>query len=122
MSFVVVGEVGILNVVFIEAPETMLELREIAKSFSGVPCMANMIEHGKTPYLSASELQEIGFKAVVYPLSGLFGAAAVLGAIYQQLKAVGSTKDASFPMMSFEDFAQFIELSKFKERELRFAC
>jgi len=39
-----------------------------------VPLFANMIEGGKTPFLSAAELEQLGFKMVVYPLSGLFAA------------------------------------------------
>jgi len=109
------------DVIFIEAPETMLELREIAKAFPNTPCLANMIEHGRTPFLSASELQEIGFKAAVYPLSGLFGAAAVLKKVYEQLKNTGSTKDSGCPMLAFEEFTKFIDLPKIQERETKFA-
>ena len=110
------------DVIFIEAPETMLELREIAKAFPKTPCLANMIEHGKTPFLSAAELQEIGFKAAVFPLSGLFGAAAVLQKVYEHLKGTGTTKDSGCPMLAFEDFTRFIDLQKFRDRELKFSC
>ncbi|MEQ8753640.1 MAG: hypothetical protein RID09_08990 [Coleofasciculus sp. G1-WW12-02] len=39
-----------------------------------MPLFANMIEGGKTPVLSGQQLQELGLKIVVYPLSGLFAA------------------------------------------------
>ena len=60
------------DVVFIEAPESVEELKEIAAAFPGVPLFANMVEGGKTPILTARELGELGFKIAVFPLQPLF--------------------------------------------------
>ena len=46
----------------------MEELKVAANSF-GVPTMANLIEGGMTPFLSAAELQELGFSIAAYPHS-----------------------------------------------------
>jgi len=56
---------------FIEAPLSRSELEIIGRSFD-VPCLANMLEGGKTPLLSPSELAALGFAMIGYPTSLLF--------------------------------------------------
>jgi len=53
------------DMIFIEAPQTVEELRKVAKSVN-VPTMANMVEGGKTPLVSVQELETMGFKVVVF--------------------------------------------------------
>ena len=55
------------DVVFVEAPQSMEELSGIVANVPDAPLFANMIEGGKTPFLSSAELQALGFKMVVYP-------------------------------------------------------
>ena len=59
------------DVVFIEAPKSEVELKTIADQISA-PLVANMIEGGATPFLTAKELFKIGYRIGVFPLSGLF--------------------------------------------------
>ena len=51
---------GFLNagadVLFVESPESLEELRRVAETFKGATLLANMVEGGRTPYLSTSEL------------------------------------------------------------------
>ncbi len=55
------------DVVFIEAPRSIYELKTVAASFDA-PLLANMVEGGKTPFLSARELEELGFKLAIFPV------------------------------------------------------
>jgi 2-methylisocitrate lyase-like PEP mutase family enzyme len=59
------------DILFIEAPRDEAELRKVAETFKGTPLVANIVEDGKTPLLSPSELAQIGFKIVLYPISAL---------------------------------------------------
>ena len=108
------------DVVFIEAPQSRDELVEIAESFDrSVPLFANMIEGGKTPFLSADELQELGYKLVVYPLSGLFAAANAVRQAAVHLKAHGTT--AGFDsVLAFEEFDHIIGSERFRQLESQF--
>ena len=111
------------DVVFIEAPETMEELRTVTASIDA-PLFANMIEGGRTPFLSAPELEEIGFKIVVYPLSGLFTATKVIQEMplhiqAARLKGTGTTLGTD--MVSFDEFYELIGVPRFRELEDRFA-
>ena len=47
------------DIVFVEAPRSVEELREVARAIPDAPLFANMIEGGKTPLLSSAELQEL---------------------------------------------------------------
>ena len=49
------------DVIFIEAPKTEEELREIPSALPDVPLLANMIECGKTPCLSMRDLEKLGY-------------------------------------------------------------
>ncbi len=106
------------DVIFIEAPETIEELRTVTSSIDA-PLFANMIEGGRTPFLSAPELEEIGFKIAVYPLSGLFAAAKVIRRTADRLKGTGTTLGTD--MLSFDEFYEVIGVPRFRELEAEFA-
>jgi 2-methylisocitrate lyase-like PEP mutase family enzyme len=56
------------DMLFVEAPKTRGDLgRMVAALGDTVPLMANMVEGGKTPPLSAAELEAIGFALVIFP-------------------------------------------------------
>ncbi len=104
------------DVIFIEAPRSIDEMKEIVKSFAGTPLFANMVEGGKTPILRADELNLMGFKIVVYPVSGLFAAVNSVKSCFKYLKdnktTIGYEND-----YSFGDFEKLIDLSKYKDIE-----
>ncbi|MDJ0554972.1 MAG: oxaloacetate decarboxylase [Microcoleaceae cyanobacterium MO_207.B10] len=108
------------DVVFIEAPQSMEDLRAITAAFDDVPLFANMIEGGKTPVLSGQELAEIGFKIVVYPLSGLFAATKAMMNCYRQLFENGTTAGLT-DIVSFQDFEEVIEVPKYRQLERNFS-
>src|SRR3954463_13894949 len=58
------------DILFVESPESLEELRRVAETFRGATLLANMVEGGRTPYLSVEELAQMGFKVAIYPASG----------------------------------------------------
>lgn len=75
------------DILFIEAPRDEAELRKVAETFRGTPLLANIVEDGKTPLLSPKELEEIGFKIVLYPISALLAVTRRLEDAYAALIA-----------------------------------
>jgi 2-methylisocitrate lyase-like PEP mutase family enzyme len=75
------------DILFIEAPRSEEELRKIADTFRGTPLVANIVEDGKTPLLPVRELEQIGFKIVLYPISALLAVARRLEDVYKALVA-----------------------------------
>jgi PEP phosphonomutase and related enzymes len=58
------------DVLFVEAPRSLDEMRSITGSFGQhVPLLANMVEGGKTPLLSADELEKIGYRLAISPVA-----------------------------------------------------
>jgi methylisocitrate lyase len=109
------------DVVFVEAPRSVEELREVARAIPDAPLFANMIEGGKTPLLSSAELQALGYRMVVYPLSALFSAARAVEATYRALfdeKTTAARRDA---MVSLPEFEEIIGVPDWRALERRYA-
>lgn len=107
------------DVIFIEAPESVDELREIAAAFPDVPLFANMVEGGKTPILNAQELEEMGYKIVVFPLAALFTATKAIEDCFRYLKSSGTTEGYK-GMIGFGDFEELMDVPNFRELESRY--
>lgn len=103
------------DVIFIEAPESVAELQEIARAFPHLPLMANMVENGRTPLLPVPELQALGFRLIAFPVTGLFAAAhALLGAL-RHLRAAGTSQGLESRMLSFGEFTHLVGLPRYEE-------
>jgi carboxyvinyl-carboxyphosphonate phosphorylmutase len=107
------------DVVFVEAPQSEEELREIPKKINA-PLLANMIENGVTPTFSADELKSMGYSMVVFPLSGLYAATYAMKKIFSYLKSKGTTKGCTDTMLDFDEFNELVELPKFMQMEKKY--
>ena len=65
------------DVIFLEAPKSLKEMRATAELIQK-PLLANMVEGGETPFLGKQELQELGFKIGLYPVTLLLSVAHTL--------------------------------------------
>ena len=91
------------DILFIESPESPEELRRVAETFRGAVLLANMVEGGRTPYLSTAELAELGFQVAIYPGSGFLSAAQALRTVYAHLKEAGIGTGSGTPMLPFSE-------------------
>ena len=108
------------DVIFVEAPRSVEELKKVADEIDA-PLVANMIEDGVTPNLSASELLKLGYQIAVFPLSAIYSATFAMKRVLTELKNTGTTKDARSIMVTFKDFNQFMNLDHFVDLERRYA-
>ncbi len=108
------------DVIFIEAPQSVEDLKTIANCFPDIPLFANMVEGGKTPFLSAPELEQMGYKLVAYPLSGLFAATAAMTACLKHLQGHGTSAGAPVEMLDFQKYENLIDLEHYKEIETKY--
>jgi 2-methylisocitrate lyase-like PEP mutase family enzyme len=92
------------DVLFIESPESEAEMREICRNFE-VPLLANMVEGGRTPVLSAERLAELGYSIALFPATGFLTAAAALRAAYRTLRDRGSSIGLDVPVYDFKEFS-----------------
>ncbi len=108
------------DVIFIEAPRSVEELKKVTNEIDA-PLVANMIEDGVTPNLSASELLKLGYQIAVFPLSAIYSATFAMRQVLTELKNTGTTKDARNIMVTFKDFNRFMDLDHFVELEKKYA-
>ena len=100
------------DVAFVEAPQSREELLAIAERVP-YPIFANMLSFGKTPLLTASELEELGFKFVVAPIETLLVAARAIESLAKTFLRDGSAAARKEEMMGFEELKEVLELEKY---------
>jgi 2-methylisocitrate lyase-like PEP mutase family enzyme len=100
-----------VDAIFIEAPESKEEMREISKHVKG-HLVANMLERGVTPLMGPGELKELGFNLVVWPLAPLYSVAKSLTDVYATLRREGSTLSILDRLMPFEEFNGIVGLNE----------
>lgn len=97
------------DILFIEAPRDLKEMEKVCTTFKGVPLLANMVEDGKTPMLDAKELEEIGFKIAIYPVSALLAVTKRLQEVYATLLR-GEGLAANEPRVTFQQYNELVGL------------
>ncbi|PWE54900.1 methylisocitrate lyase [Metarhizobium album] len=80
------------DAIFPEALNTAEMFRAFASRMPGVPLLANMTEFGRTPFFTASEFEEMGYRMVIWPVSSLRVANKAQERLYALLKGDGSTR------------------------------
>jgi methylisocitrate lyase len=108
------------DVLFVEAPQTVEEMEEIAGALK-LPLIANMVEKGRTPFLTADELEKIGYKIAIYPVSMLYAATQAMIRLLQRLKAEGSTANCLDDLVGFEEFNELIGAERMRALEKKFS-
>jgi methylisocitrate lyase len=108
------------DVIFIEAPKTIDQMELIAKEIKA-PLLANMIEEGVTPNLTANQLRKMGYKMVVFPLSALYSSTFAIKQTLQTLKKTGTTKELKNKMITFQEFNDLVNLSNYNKLEKKYS-
>lgn len=108
------------DILFVESPESEQEMEKICASFE-LPLVANMVEGGRTPLLSAQRLEQLGYRIAIFPATGFLAAGAALESVYQTLKRDGSSVNASAPLYEFPEFAKLMGFEQVWEFEKRHA-
>lgn len=110
------------DVVFVEAPQSEDELKEVARQIPDAPLFANMIEGGKTPPLTSTELRALGYSMVVFPLSALFAATKAVQETYGALFEEKTTASRQGELIGFAEFEEIIGVPGWRELEARYAA
>jgi len=95
------------DVLFVESPETTEEMITIGKSFNK-PLLINIVEGGKTPVHSRSELESMGFKIAIHPATAFLAVGKVLEQVYGTLLKEGSSQPVLNQLYDFKKFSQLM--------------
>jgi 2-methylisocitrate lyase-like PEP mutase family enzyme len=108
------------DVLFVESPESVDEMRAIGERFRGVPLLANMVEGGRTPLLSKAELEALGYRIAIFPALGFLAAGAALETVFKQLKSQGSSNGIATPLYDFKSFSELMGFDRIGEFDRRY--
>jgi 2-methylisocitrate lyase-like PEP mutase family enzyme len=107
------------DLVFVEALESVEEMRaaNVVLADCGTASMANLIEGGSTPLLSAAELQDLGYAVVAHPCGSVFTAAKALQEWAAHLRDHGGVAGFEARMLDFGAYNQLVGLDAIRQRQ-----
>ena len=77
------------DVIFVEAPTSREEIERVAKEIKA-PLLSNQVAGGKTPGLTALELEKLGYKIVIFPVVSLMAATLAIENALTELQKTGT--------------------------------
>ena len=90
------------DVGFVEAPQTVEELRIVGREVRG-PALVNVFEGGKTPMLGAKELEDMGFRLGIYPSQTHRAAIRAAQRALAAMKRDGDTRAIETELATFQE-------------------
>ena len=108
------------DALFVEALRTPDEVARAARELP-IPLLYNYVETGKSPLLSAQELERLGFKIVIFPASALLTATQAVRQTLAALKQQGTTAHLLENMTSLQDCFEAVGLSDMLAADARYA-
>lgn len=108
------------DIIFIESPESIEEMQKVTSSFN-VPVLANMLEHGRTPLLTAKELEDLGYDLVIFCVASTYVIAKAVTKLMKELKTTGTTAGMLDEMIPFSEFNELVGLDIIRKKEREYA-
>jgi 2-methylisocitrate lyase-like PEP mutase family enzyme len=90
------------DVGFVEAPQTVEELRIVGREVRG-PALVNVFEGGKTPMLGVQELEDMGFRLGIYPSQTHRAAIRAAQRVLVAMKRDGDTRAIETELATFQE-------------------
>jgi 2-methylisocitrate lyase-like PEP mutase family enzyme len=100
------------DILFIEAPRDEEELATVARNFRGTPLVANLVEDGKTPLLAPRDLDALGYRIALYPISALLAVTRRLQDVYASLLG-GDRMSIDGARASFGEYNEIVGLADY---------
>lgn len=91
------------DMLFFEAFESVKQMELACREFSAIPLMVNMVEGGKTPFLPARDLEDLGFCLAIYPVTNVLAAAYHMKKTLRTLRETGTTQGTWHEMLPFNE-------------------
>jgi methylisocitrate lyase len=104
------------DLIFVEAPQTIEDMKRINCEIKA-PTLANNVEGGKSPLLSAKQLESIGYNVVVFPIASTYCIAKAVTDLMRELKEKGTTESFLDRMITFTSFNDLVGLPDIRKKE-----
>lgn len=109
------------DAVFPEGLATEDEFAAFREALPGVPLLANMTEFGKTPLITASRFEELGYQMVIFPMTGFRLMLRALDEGYAELLATGTQAGLIERMRTRAELYERIEYAEYDAADQRWA-
>jgi len=96
------------DAIFPEALTNAEMFRAFARALPGVKLLANMTEFGRTPFFTASEFEQMGYRMVIWPVSAFRVANKAQAKLYATLKRDGGAQAMLDQMQTRAELYQLI--------------
>lgn len=106
------------DVVYIELLESIDEMKEVVRSIDA-PVMFDMLEHFRMPFINVKELENIGYKIVVFPLSTTLTYGKAILELMNSLKNTGTTAGYLDKMFTLKEYEKMLGYEFIEQREIR---
>jgi len=106
------------DMIFPDALESTEEFSEFAHRVQG-PLMANMTEFGKTPMITATQFQQLGYKLVIFPVTAFRVMLKAVGAAFDELLRQRTQRTLLDRMMSREELYELIDYALYESTDRR---
>ena len=106
------------DIIFPEALTSLEEFREFAKRVKA-PLLANMTEFGKTPYITAKEFEEAGYKIVIFPVTTFRASMKASKDALEAIMREGTQKNVLDKLMTRQEFYELIDYKAYEEVDSR---
>jgi len=100
------------DITFLEAPENLEQMRRYCDTVPGYKT-ANLVEDGKTPWLTPNELSDLGYSIVIYPVSLLLHTIHAMQAAAGRIAKEGSGGENR---VRFDEARQLLGWPAYEER------
>lgn len=107
------------DAVFIEAPRELEQVREIPQRVPA-PCVAIVVEGGKSPLLDAAELAEMGYRIIFFPATAIVSATTAMLSALKELRETGSVKKLADRVVGFRTIQELVGLEEQQNFETKF--
>ena len=104
------------DVLFVESPESLDEMRMINEQLSGTPTLANMVGGGKTPMLQDAELRALGYDIAIHPVYLLGAAVTAMREAFKTLQATGQEASSAATLDELNTLVDFESVWALDER------
>ena len=104
------------DVLFVESPESLDEMRMINEQLSGAPTLANMVGGGKTPMLADAELHALGYDIAIHPVYLLGAAVTAMREALRTLQATGQEASSAATLDELNTLVDFESVWALDER------
>ncbi|MCL5732653.1 MAG: methylisocitrate lyase [Candidatus Thermoplasmatota archaeon] len=108
------------DMIFTEALESRSEFERFASEVKA-PLLANMTEFGKSPLLSVEEIKEIGYRAVIFPLTAFRAMLKTVEYVYSDLKKSGTQRDFMERLMTRSEYYDVIGYDEYEKEDRELA-